>query len=318
VELRLVGYHNNKQNITLQKSEQRTLNVPALQALTGNLNVDYDPLDAEVWLDGKKLGLSPETFRDILIGRHEVELRMSGYQSKKETIEIKDGQTALLTGSLVRSSSGQVASAANRSTVSSGSATTGTDNGHEWVDLGLSVCWATMNVGAKSPGNYGDYYAWGETSTKSVYDWNTYEYCDGAWNSVTKYCTDSINDTIDNKTVLEPSDDVAHVKWGGNWRLPTYEELRELKEKCEWKWSKKNGEEGYKVTGPNENTVFFPAASYRDKDGLQPLLIGFYWSSTLEKSDPIEAKSLLFGAGIDITNGIRYHGLSVRPVRVSE
>jgi len=315
VELRLVGYHNNKQNITLQKSEQRTLNVPALQALTGNLNVDYDPLDAEVWLDGKKLGLSPETFRDILIGRHEVELRMSGYQSKKETIEIKDGQTALLTGNLVRSSSGQVASAANRSTVSSGSATTGTDNGHEWVDLGLSVCWATMNVGASSPGDYGDYYAWGETSTKSVYSMNKY------WNAAdykwTKYCSDYRYGTVDNRKELDSDDDVAHVKWGGNWRMPTIEELRELKEKCKWKWSKID--EGYKVTGPNGNSIFLPAAGHLGSSLDEAGSYARYWSRTLSEIFQGNACNLRFRSkGVETGSSKRDFGFSVRPVRVSE
>ena len=103
---------------------------------------------------------------------------------------------------------------------------------HEYVDLGLSVKWATCNMGASSPEEYGDHYAWGETETESTYDWNTYKWCKGSKNTLTKYCTDSDYGTVDNKTVLDPEDDVAQVKWGGNWRMPTDAEIEELRENC--------------------------------------------------------------------------------------
>ena len=91
-------------------------------------------------------------------------------------------------------------------------------NGHEYVDLGLpsGTKWATCNVGASSPEDYGEYYAWGETETKSTYDWRTYKWCKGSNDTMTKYCTSSSSGTVDNKTVLDPEDDVAHVKWGGS------------------------------------------------------------------------------------------------------
>ena len=130
---------------------------------------------------------------------------------------------------------------------------------HEYVDLGLSVKWATCNMGASSPEEYGDYYAWGETETKSTYDWNTYKWCKGSENTLTKYCTDSDYGTVDNKTVLDPEDDVAHVKWGGNWRMPTDAEIEELRENCIWKWTTQNGKNGYKVTSKkNGNSIFLP------------------------------------------------------------
>ena len=122
---------------------------------------------------------------------------------------------------------------------------------YQAVDLGLSVKWATMNVGATSPEDYGGYYAWGETEEKSNYDWETYKWCNGSYNNMTKYCTDGYYGTVDNKRVLDPSDDVAHVKWGGSWRMPTSDEIKELTDECNWQWTSLNGVDGCWVTGPN-------------------------------------------------------------------
>ena len=105
-----------------------------------------------------------------------------------------------------------------------------TENGHEYVDLGLPsrIKWATCNVGATTPEEYGDYFAWGETEPKDNYDWSTYKWCNESNATMTKYCTDSSYGTVDNKTVLELEDDAAYVNWGGNWRMPTKAELDEL------------------------------------------------------------------------------------------
>ena len=114
-------------------------------------------------------------------------------------------------------------------------------NGHDYVDLGLpsSLLWATCNVGADSPGDYGDYFAWGETSTKSSYDMDTYKYCKGSYDTQTKYCNDSsygYSGFTDELTVLESSDDAATANWGGSWRMPTHAEWKELcnTDNCTW------------------------------------------------------------------------------------
>ena len=124
---------------------------------------------------------------------------------------------------------------------------------YEAVDLGLSVKWAAYNVGATKPEEYGGYYAWGETEEKSNYTWGTHKWCNGSYDTMTKYCTNSSYGTVDNKIVLDPEDDVAHVKWGGDWRMPTFGELHELYSNCTWLWITINGINGYKVTGPNGN-----------------------------------------------------------------
>jgi hypothetical protein len=125
----------------------------------------------------------------------------------------------------------------------------------EYVDLGLSVKWATFNVGATKPEEYGDYFAWGETEPKEVYDWSTY---------------------------FEVADDVAAVKWGGKWRMPTMAEQDELRTQCTWTWTSQNGVKGYRVTGTNGNSIFLPAAGYRSGSSLYNTdSKGFYWSSSL-------------------------------------
>ncbi len=191
-------------------------------------------------------------------------------------------------------------------------------NGHEYVDLGLpsGTLWATCNVGATKPEGYGDYFAWGETSTKSTYSWSTYKYCNGSYDSQTKYCTKSSYGRVDNKKVLDSSDDAARVNWGGSWRMPTRAEQDELRNKCTWTWTTVNGTKGYRVTGPNGKSIFLPAAGFRYDSSLDYAgANGIYWSSSLYESSPDGAWSLYFNSGGQYTYGInRCYGLSVRPV----
>ncbi len=184
------------------------------------------------------------------------------------------------------------------------------------VDLGLSVKWASCNVGATQPWEYGGYYAWGETEEKSDYSWSTYKYCNGTYNSMTKYCTSSSYGTVDNKTTLEPTDDVASVKWGGNWRMPTTEEQQELINKCTWTWTTLYGVNGYRVTGPNGNSIFLPAAGFRDGAGAYDQgSHGNYWSSSLSSFYSYYAYDLYFISGFyDWGFSYRYGGRTVRPV----
>ena len=193
-------------------------------------------------------------------------------------------------------------------------------NGHEYVDLGLpsGLKWATCNVGANSPEEYGGYYAWGETEEKSSYGWSTYKWCNGSYNTMTKYCTDRYDGTVDNKTVLDPGDDVAHVKWGGSWRMPTKAEQDELRNKCSWTWTAQNGVNGYRVTGPNGNSIFLPAVGYRSGTSVYiGGYDGFYWSSSLSSNFSLYACLLDFydDSYLNESNkSLRSYGFSVRPV----
>ena len=189
---------------------------------------------------------------------------------------------------------------------------------HEAIDLGLpsGTKWATCNVGANKPEEYGGYYAWGETEEKSNYDWSTYKWCNGSENTMTKYCAESDYGTVDNKTVLDPEDDVAHVKWGGNWRMPTEAELEELCNECVWIWTAQNGVNGYRVTGPNGNSIFLPASGCRyGKDSFGSGYNGFYWFGSLLSYDSNYAYHLYFSEdNFEYNNNYRCYGLSVRPV----
>ena len=222
------------------------------------------------------------------------------------------------------------------------------ENGYGYIDLGLSVNWATCNVGAEQPEDYGDYIAWGETEPyyeagyaqeypqshwkagKSAgYDWPSYKWCNGSSDTQTKYNTNSYYGTVDNKTTLDLEDDVAHVKWGGSWRIPTKEELDELCNKCSWTWyDEKNSEfdgiAGYKVTsnmpGYTERFIFLPAAGYCFTNSLGGLgYMGEYWSSSLKMDYPGAVNLIFSSSRVDVySSSERMIGHSVRPVCPSD
>ncbi len=203
-----------------------------------------------------------------------------------------------------------------------GGTETGEINGYGYVDLGLpsGIKWAVCNVGAENPWEYGGYYAWGETKEKDDYSWSTYKWCNGSSSTMTKYCTDSYLGTVDNKTTLDPEDDVAHVKWGGTWRMPTKSEQDELRNNCIWVWITLNGVNGYKVTGPNGNSILLLSAGYRSGTSvINRDYYGYYWSSSLYEGLSNDACCLgSYGTFYDGSYGFyrydRFYGRSVRPV----
>ena len=209
-------------------------------------------------------------------------------------------------------------------------------NGDYAVDLGLSVKWATCNVGATTPEEYGDYFAWGDTITfyesgyaqehpqshwkegKTGYDWSNYKYCNGTYNTMTKYCTKSDYGSIDTDTILFAVDDVAHYKWGGNWRMPTRAEFKALLDSCNCEFITQNGVKGLKVTSRKDSSqsIFLPAAGCRSSNSLYNVdYYGLYWSGTLDTADPYRAWDICFGSGgHNMHRSDRYYGQSVRPV----
>lgn len=195
----------------------------------------------------------------------------------------------------------------------------------ECVDLGLSVKWATFNIGASAPDDYGDYYAWGETSTKSSYTWENYRFKTSGDSYYTvkfsKYNTQSDRGTVDDKTTLEMIDDIARQKWGGSWRMPTTDEFAELLNNCTWTWSTYNGFKGYIITsnksGYTDRSIFLPAAGFSNFTtlGAGEGEYGYYMSSSLNASNPYEACCLFFSSNNHKTaKDFRYYGQSVRPV----
>ena len=200
---------------------------------------------------------------------------------------------------------------------------TGQQGGHYYVDLGLpsGTLWATCNVGAVNPTDYGDYFAWGETAIKEKYDWTTYRYCNGDRRYLTKYCNNGsygYNGFTDELTTLEASDDVATVNWGVDWRMPKCNELEELNDYCTVIWTTQNGVNGRMFTGPNGNSIFLPAAGFRSSVSLSNVGVrAYYWSSSLYVDEPCQAKYLNFiSPKCEVGQLNRFIGFSVRPVLI--
>lgn len=195
----------------------------------------------------------------------------------------------------------------------------GIEANHEWVDLGLPSClkWATCNIGATKPEEAGNFYAWGETETKSSYSWATYKWCNGSENTLTKYCNNAANGQdgfTDNKTTLEPEDDAAHVNWGGVWRMPTEGEYQELRDNCTWTWVENlngSGVNGYEVKGINGMSIFFPVAGCRTSSSsfIVNAECGYHWTSSLSHNSLCCTKT-----SIEISSYLRYSGRTIRGV----
>ncbi len=226
---------------------------------------------------------------------------------------------------------------------SSVSYSSGTENGHEYVDLGLpsGTLWATCNVGATKPEEFGNYYAWGEVEPKEYYGWSNYKY-GSAYIALTKYCTDSYygkDGFTDSKTTLDLSDDAAYVNWGGKWRMPTKAQQDELRSECYWVWArnyKNSSVRGYVVYKAKSSSdkgvsiyydgtpsssyslsdahIFLPAAGLHD--GSNANFYGYYWSSSLTQTDEQHtAWDIGFHSdGISMSYSARYYGQSVRAV----
>ena len=189
---------------------------------------------------------------------------------------------------------------------------------HEYVDLGLpsGTLWATCNIGANSPEEYGDYFAWGETEPKETYSWQTYKWCNGTYDSFTKYCTDSNYGTVDNKNVLEPQDDAAFVNWGPEWRMPTEEQIHEFRQYCSSTRAEMNGVKGRLITGPNGNTIFLPGSGEWNSGEDAGDYVGNYWSRT--GSGSYYAEGLMTDSGTSswgYFSDFRYDGHTIRAVR---
>lgn len=174
--------------------------------------------------------------------------------------------------------------------------------GHGYVDLGLSVLWATVNMGADIPSDYGDYYQWGATTSPPDNNY-TASNCETYGKTIGDIKGDSLYD-------------VASAEWGAGWRLPTKAEMEELGNKCIWTWTTQGGHKGYKVTGANGNSIFLPAAGYRDGTSLCDAgSYGYYWSSSPYESDSQCAEYMFLNSSSSGTGwGDRFFGHTIRPV----
>ena len=208
--------------------------------------------------------------------------------------------------------------------------TPGFINGHAYVDMGDGLKWATCNIGANSPEEYGDYFAWGETvpyyesiSENGTVTWKEGKSSGYDWSSYTKFTTDNgasfTKYTGNDYSTLQSDDDAATANWGGTWRIPTKEEWTTLKDNYSWTWTTENGVPGQKVTSNiNGNSIFLPAAGNFNGTTRKNLKTkGLYWDSTLFYSDMIESAWDFYFDAYDIysaSSGVRYYGLPIRPV----
>ena len=194
------------------------------------------------------------------------------------------------------------------------------DKEYNPVDLGLpsGLLWADRNVGADSPYECGNYFAWGEVETKDYFSWATYKWYNAENNGMNKYCTIADYGNVDDKTVLEPADDAATINMGKKWRMPTEEEQRELFEQCVCTWTTEYAIPGYKVTGPNGNSIFLPATGFCKEDRIRFVGVNsYYWSATLYKDYQYYSTYVFFNSDKkgNIACNNRYNGLAVRAVR---
>ena len=304
IECRLANHEpstTTKEITNTMEGQTITLAVP--KPIYGSLNIESTPDFAKIYVDGKPMGETPNFISQLLIGEHELKLTKEGYADYKETITIVKGERKQVQATL--------------------------SNGHNYVDLGLpsGILWATCNVGAYSPEDYGDYFAWGETQPKDTYNWSTYQYANGtSWYDpqLTKYCNKSnygYNGFTDNLTTLLPEDDAATANWGIDWRMPTEEEWEELYNNTTVTWTTQNGVDGRLLTASNGNSLFLPAAGYRNDSSLYKAGSfgdGDYWSSSLYSDYPNDTWILFFGSfGYGMGSSSRYYGQSVRAVRSS-
>ena len=244
-----------------------------LEQKYGCLIISSEPTEADIYIDGQYYDKTDNVIADLIVGTHELKLEKEGLETLVKSIEIKQDEVLELNEKL---------------------------SYQKYVDLGLSVKWATCNVGAEKPEEYGDHFAWGEKSTRENYD--------------TKSSVTFQKEMFD---ISGNADyDVATANMGKMWRIPTQIELKELKEKCTWTWISENDVKGYKVTGPNGNSIFLPVTGYyRCVSHNSVKEYGFYWSSTPVDND-ISSYCVEFGPKtIFMRDGYdRYYGLSIRPV----
>jgi hypothetical protein len=194
---------------------------------------------------------------------------------------------------------------------------------HQYVDLGLSVKWATCNIGATKPEERGEFFSWGETENKRKNNWDTYKYSEGSKKSLTKYCSNpdyAWHGLVDSVSVLDLEDDVAHIKWGGTWRIPTKAQIDELLENCTLEWTTLNEVNGYMVTskkpGYTDRSIFLPVTGkYEDGKVFNYRLHGYYWSRNCGTITSEIAYTLeVYTKGASAEMQPRCESLAVRPV----
>lgn len=192
--------------------------------------------------------------------------------------------------------------------------------GYDYVDLALpsGTLWATCNIGATKPEDYGSYFAWGETETKTIYNWDTYKYTNDGGKTFTTYNTNSEYGAVDSKISLDPTDDVAAKMWGHGWQMPTNSDINELRsvDHCIWTKTTINGIVGYVVKSKrNNNSIFLPLGGYIDESvNTGRNYSGCYWSSSLNAQSVWTAHNMVIDNSNFLFCNLRYYGRNIRAV----
>ena len=327
IESRKQSHISAKQEITLKQQERRAITISDPIPIYGTLDIQSAPLESDVYVDGKLIGQTPLIVDRFLVGEYDIRIEKKGYNAVEQKIIIDEGSqlshkyTLLLEEEVFDKN--PIDDIESLSTLSN-KVETRPQIEPQYVDLGLSVNWASFNLGASKPEEYGNYYAWGETGKKSVYIWQTYKWCEGNDYTLTKYCSHQMNGKggyVDYKKELDKEDDAAYVIWGEKWRIPTADEWNELLKKCDWEFSKVNGIPGFKVIAKKPrykgNSIFLPFAGVREGNKVNNTgQLGIYRSSTLDASNSCMAKDFIISQGVRLHIGYdyRFGGLTIRPV----
>lgn len=346
-EVKKASHETSIRNIDLVLGNDVTFTIEAPKPIYGFLDINSDPMKADIYIDGKHYGQTPSVINNILVGKHELMLEKEGYSYFAKNITIVKEETLFLEETLKAGKEIKIITDMEGDSIYVDSYYVGVSpvtmtisydthnfkairisdvleqtvsinedsgfvrlmfneiNGHKYVDLGLpsGLKWATCNIGANKPEEYGDYFAWGEISTKTKY---------GYGSNYTKNNMKDISGCVQY--------DAATANWGGNWRMPTKDEFQELIDNCIWKWREQNGINGYEIIGLNCNSIFLPSAGkwYGNEYGFtMEGYDGYYWSSIMNKdSYGGFVSSLSFSEySYRISNYMDgYDGLPIRPV----
>lgn len=267
--------------------------------------INTEPNGVDIYIDGKHYGKTPNIITEIDKGEHELKLEKEGYNTLTKSFSINDDDNLSLNETLSKMQTEKENQSyivdAQYDEKEESEQGYGVVNGYYFVDLGLpsGTKWATVNIGGDASEDYGGYFAWGETKSKS------------------KFGTNSLTngkkiDNISGKSRY----DAARSNWGNPWRIPTKAEFQELQEYCIWEWTSLRGKKGYKITGSNGNYIFLPAAGSRRGASLGSANeYGYYWCSEQYGNTGDDAYDLYFNSNnINLHWNSRSHGLSIRPV----
>lgn len=307
ITAKLDGHRDWTSSVTLKKSDKKDVSIPALAPIFGSVNVDYAPIGSSVFIDSEFKGHTPLVISQLIIGKHKLEISKEGCETYRTSFNLPENKEILIMGELNNLKKVTTVSAANVPLVNTSSRTQEPvreeDSQVKAVDLGLSVKWASQNFSMINASiEQSSFFAWGESEPKRKYTIKNYSWANGTYD-IMKDIGESISGS---------QYDVVRKTWGGKWRIPTMEEMRELMEKCQFRWE----DNGITFIGPNGQTLFLPACGLKGNDNGYEYE-GFYWTATQNENFEQMAYYLHFNMRknkVELGKRARFYGLTIRPV----